>query len=171
MPRIKKNVSKQNLSDLEREEFSGVGYADAEIDAFQEKLKAPKWDFWSRASELYLSLSAGSEVIFTSGKVRTVDNVSSAKFNSNFFSTPNREIARLIFMSDPYRDGKVKLVSDQVDDEAQLAYQEFKTKIFSSQQNIERLREDLGKMDPADLPAPSPAVKPGPVRSGAITAR
>jgi len=143
LPKIRKNVIKKALTEIEREEFFAVGYTEPEIDKLEEELKAPSWDFWSKASELYLSLSAGSDVVFTSGKMRSVDSVSSAKFSSNCFSTADRQIARLIFMSDPYRAGKIKLAKDQTEYEAQEAYKEFKTKILSSKENVEKLKRDL----------------------------
>lgn len=146
MPRIRKNVVRKDFSALERDEFQAVGYSDVEIDGLQEALKAPSWDFWSKVSELYLSLAAGSTTVLQSGKAREIDTVQSAKFTANYFSTANREIAKLMFMSDPYRDKRIRLVLDHVEDESQATYKEFKTKILSSKQNIERLKNDLVAM-------------------------
>ena len=146
MPRVTRNVTKRNLNEKEREEFEAVGYTEPEIEKLGEALKASSWDFWSKVSELYLTLAVGSETVFSSGKMRSTDTVSSAKFSSNYFSTASREVARLIFLSDPYRAKRIMLVKDHVNKDAQDAYAEYKTKIFSSKENLERLRKDLAEV-------------------------
>lgn len=143
MPKITKNVNRRGLSKEERAEYEAVGYTDEQIKKFEELLKQPSWDFWSRVSELYLSLAAGSQVVVRSGKMVSDDTVTSCKFSKNYFSTSNREVARLIFMSDPYRDGTIKLVEDQVKDDAAAKYSEFKNAVLSNPENIEKLKKDL----------------------------
>jgi len=143
MPKAVKNINRKKLSAEEISEFEQVGYSPEEIEKFESLLKEPSWDFWSRSDELYLSLSAGSNLVSRNGKMVTEDTVKSAKFSKHYLSTADRETARLIFLSDPYRNGTIKLSSDQVIDEANRKYQEFKTAVFSSPANIERLKSDL----------------------------
>lgn len=143
MARQRKNVQRTGLSKVEREEFESVGYTDEAIAKFEEHLKLPRWDFWSKSSELFITLRGIQETIMVSGKYRTQDITSSAKFTSNYYSTADREIARLIFLSDLYQIKKIKLVQDQVEDDAQAVYNEFKNKILSSKENVEKLKRDL----------------------------
>lgn len=143
MPKVAKNVNRRKLTHDEILEFEQVGYSPEEIEKLGVILQEPHWDFWCRASELYLSLAAGSAVLMRSGKLQSEDTVTSIKFSKNYAQTANRDVARLIFMSDPYRDGSIKLSKDQVIAEADKKYKEFKTAVFSSQANIERLKQDL----------------------------
>jgi hypothetical protein len=141
-----KNVNRGNLSKEERADLESCGFSETEAERLGEILKGPQWEFWSRASDLFLTLSGGQEISYANGKMRQSDVSRSAKFTSNFYLTADREQARLLFMSDPYMSGAVKLVSDHTEEEAQKAYKEYKTKILSSKENVERLKRDLAEM-------------------------
>jgi len=143
LPTIKKNISKKALTKDERAEFDSVGYSESETDKFDDLLKRTSWNFWSKAEELFLSLSAGSDVIMKSGKLQSVDTSLTIKFTKHYADTSSREVAKNIFLSDPYRERKIKLVEDQVMDESAKQYSEFKTAVLSNPENVERLRRDL----------------------------
>ena len=149
MPTIRQNVIKKKLTKEERETFEAFGRTKEQIDDVEQRLNKPNWTFWADASELYMTLTTGQTIVYEGGKQRTVDECSGCKFTNNYFDTNNREIAKNIFLSDLYFDGRIKEVEDHVADEAQAKYDEFKNAVLSDETNRERLKRDFALEDAA----------------------
>jgi len=147
MPTVRQNVVRKKLTKDERELFSAFGRDEKAIDDIEKRLTKPNWSFWSQASELYMTLTTGQSIVYEGGKQKTVDECSGAKFSNNYFDTNNREIAKNVFLSDLYYEGRIREVEDQVAHEAQAKYDEFKTAVLSDETNRARLQEDLKKME------------------------
>jgi hypothetical protein len=145
MPTVRQNVINKKLTKEEREAFASFGRDKEAIDDIERRLSKPMWTFWADASELYMTLTTGSTIVYEGGKQRTNDESSGCKFTNNYFDTNNREIAKNIFLSDLYFEGRIKEVEDHVADEAQAKYDEFKSAVLSDETNRQRLKEDFAK--------------------------
>lgn len=145
MPTPRINVINKKLTKDEREAFAQFGRTAEQIDDIQKRLSKPTWTFWCDASELYMTLTTGSTIVYEGGKQRTNDESSGCKFTNNYFDTNNREIAKNIFLSDLYFEGRIKEVDDHVAAVAQSKYDEFKHAVLSDETNRERLKNDFVK--------------------------
>ena len=143
MPTTRQNVITKKLTKDEREVFSSFGRTEDMIDDIEKRLRKRSWTFWCDASELCMTLTAGTTIVYEGGKQRTNDESSGCKFTNNYYDTNNREMAKNIFLSDLYYEGRIKEVEDHVSDEAQAKYDEFKTVVLSDPANRERLKEDF----------------------------
>ena len=143
MPTTRQNVITKKLTKDEREVFSSFGRTEDAINDIEKRLRKRSWTFWCDASELYMTLTAGTTIVYEGGKQRTNDESSGCKFTNNYYDTNNREMAKNIFLSDLYYEGRIKEVEDHVADEAQAKYDEFKTVVLSDPANRERLKEDF----------------------------
>lgn len=148
MPRKKvHNINIEPLKQEERDEFKILGYEDSEIDVIDEKLKAKTWQFWSKAASLHLNLFAIEEMVFRSGKAVADVRTGSAHFENSFFHTGDREIAKNVFMSDAYREGRVMLITEKAKADLESKYSAFKAAAFASPENIARLKAELLALD------------------------
>lgn len=147
MPKLRKNVRKVSLTKEEREEFESVGATEDQINRYEQLLKQESWDFWSKASQLFVTLKASSEMVTRNGKVQVQDQSASAKFNANFYATTDREKARLILLSDAYQEGRIKLVEDKFKEDSERDYAKFRSVVMANPENIERLKKDLAEVE------------------------
>lgn len=142
--RAKKNVTKRNLTEEERLDYEAVGLNEKEIEAIQEKLKADRWLFWSKPTDLFITLKGVSALVLTAnGQPRMKDESLGLKFEANHAATTDREVARLIFLSNAYRSNKIMLATERIEAEKDRKVREFKSEVMRDKELLERVKQEL----------------------------
>ena len=131
------------MSKDERLEFEQYGYSDAEIDEINEKLKAERWLFWAKASELFITLAGGVKTVYRNGKPQEQEYERSLKFDSNYATVNDRTYARDVFLSNAYRQGRIKLAEDHRAEEKEKEYAAFKDKMLRDPEMVKRIKSEL----------------------------
>ena len=142
--KAKKNVIRRALNEAETLDFEAVGYNEKQIEKFEELLKLDRWLFWSKPTDLYITLKGVSALVLTaSGQPQMRDESLGMKFDANYATTTDRETARLVFLSSAYRIGKIKLAADKIEDDKSAKVKALKMEVMRDKDLLERVKQEL----------------------------
>ncbi len=136
--------AKQELKDV-------YEMSDEEILFLEDRLNLKRWEFGCTAQKLRISLSAEEDTVLKTGKVIAGKNLT-AQFQpvdhrkaelGGFYDTRDVRIAELIYLSEPYKNGRAWDKKLKEEKDAELEYVEFRERVLSDPEKVDRLKKDL----------------------------